>query len=61
MTRFVCSNSSIFSVSEWKDNETNTYFWDIYVNGKFHSRHTSLNSVMSQVLKIIHDRKEKKC
>ena len=56
MTRFISENTAVFAVTEWKDTELNQYFWDIYLNGKFYSRHTSLRSLMSQILKIIHDR-----
>ena len=35
MTRYTCKNTAVFSISEWTDNEQNTKFYDLYINGKF--------------------------
>ena len=56
MTRYTCKTTAVFSVSEWTDNEQDTKFYDLYINGKFASRHTSMTTLQSAILKIIHDR-----
>ena len=56
MTRYTCKTTAVFSVSEWTDNEQNTKFYDLYINGKFASRHTSMTTLQSAILKILHDR-----
>ena len=59
MHRFVQTSTAIFSVTTWLDNETHTEFFDVYVDGKFKSRHTSMTEVQSAILKILHDRRTK--
>lgn len=59
MCRFVQSSTAIFSVTTWCDTEKNTEFYDVYVDGKFTSRHTSMSGVQSAILKILHDRRTK--
>lgn len=56
MTRYTCKNTAVFSVSEWTDNEQNTKFFDLYINGKFASRHTDITTLQTAILKIILDR-----
>lgn len=51
--RFNCTNSPVFTVGRWQDTETDSTFYDLYVNGKFHTRHVDLRSLLNEIACVI--------